>query len=99
SHKLLDLRDEFSSNAQKLFKKSGRKPIVNQLINQIEEQKEVLAQTNSELNDYRELEEKLTQEKEELKKNQAELVELNKKDKKIRILMKKINNIKQYKKQ
>ena len=65
---------------KKLFKKSGRKPIVNQLINQIEEQKEVLAQTNSELNDYRELEEKLTQEKEELKKIQAELVELNKED-------------------
>ena len=96
SHKLLDLRDEFSNNAQKLFKKSGRKPIVNQLINQIEEQKEVLAQTNSELNDYRELEEKLTQEKEELKKIQAELVELNKEDQKISLLMQKLTNFKQY---
>lgn len=96
SHKLLDLRDEFSSNAQKLFKKSGRKPIVNQLINQIEEQKEVLAQTNSELNDYRELEEKLTQEKEKLKKIQSELVELNKEDQKISLLMQKLTNFKQY---
>lgn len=96
SHKLLDLRDEFSSNAQKLFKKSGRKPIVNQLINQIEEQKEVLAQTNNELNDYRELEEKLTQEKEKLKKVQSELVELNKEDQKISLLMQKLTNFKQY---
>lgn len=96
SHKLLDLRDEFSSNAQKLFKKSGRKPIVNQLINQIEEQKEVLAQTNNELNDYRELEEKLTQEKEKLKKIQSELVELNKEDQKISLLMQKLTNFKQY---
>lgn len=96
SHKLLDLRDEFSSNAQKLFKKSGRKPIVNQLINQIEEQKEVLAQTNSELNDYRELEEKLTREKEKLKKIRSELVELNKEDQKISLLMQKLTNFKQY---
>lgn len=96
SHKLLDLRDEFSSNAQKLFKKSGRKPIVNQLINQIEEQKEVLAQTNSELNDYRELEEKLTREKEKLKKIQSELVDLNKEDQKISLLMQKLTNFKQY---
>lgn len=96
SHKLLDLRDEFSNNAQKLFKKSGRKPIVNQLINQIEEQKEVLAQTNSELNDYRELEEKLTREKEKLKKIQSELVELNKEDQKFSLLMQKLTNFKQY---
>lgn len=96
SHKLLDLRDEFSSNAQKLFKKSGRKPIVNQLINQIEEQKEVLAQTNSELNDYRELEEKLTREKEKLKKIQSELVELNKEDQKFSLLIQKLTNFKQY---
>lgn len=96
SHKLLDLRDEFSSNAQKLFKKSGRKPIVNQLINQFEEQKEVLAQTNSELNDYRELEEKLTREKEKLKKIQSELVELNKEDQKFSLLMQKLTNFKQY---
>lgn len=96
SHKLLDLRDEFSSNAQKLFKKSGRKPIVNQLINQIEEQKEVLAQTNSDLNDYHELEEKLTREKEKLKKIQSELVELNKEDQKFSLLMQKLTNFKQY---
>lgn len=96
SHKLLDLRDEFSSNAQKLFKKSGRKPIVNQLINQFEEQKEVLAQTNSDLNDYHELEEKLTREKEKLKKIQSELVELNKEDQKISLLMQKLTNFKQY---
>lgn len=96
SHKLLDLRDEFSSNAQKLFKKSGRKPIVNQLINQFEEQKEVLAQTNSDLNDYHELEEKLTREKEKLKKIQSELVELNKEDQKFSLLMQKLTNFKQY---
>ncbi len=63
SHKLLDLRDEFSNNAQKLFKKSGRKPVVNQLINQIQKQKEVLAQTDNEFKDYRELEKKLIVEK------------------------------------
>ena len=96
SHKLLNLRDEFSNNAQKLFKKSGRKPVVNQLINQIQEQKEVLAQTDSEFKDYRELEENLTQEKKKLKKLQTELVELNKEDQKISLLMQKLTNFKQY---
>ena len=96
SHKLLNLRDEFSNNAQKLFKKSGRKPVVNQLINQIQEQKEVLAQTDSEFKDYRELEENLTQEKKKLKKLQTELVELNKEDQKISLLMQKLTNFKKY---
>lgn len=77
SHKLLDLRDEFSSNAQKLFKKSGRKPVINQLINQVQEQKDIVAQTSTEFNDYRELEEKLAEEKENLNKAQKELVKLN----------------------
>lgn len=96
SHKLLDLRDEFSNNAQKLFKKSGRKPVINQLITQIQAQKEILAQTDNEFKDYRELEEKLIQEKEKLKKLQTDLVELNKEDQKISLLMQKLTNFKQY---
>lgn len=96
SHKLLDLRDEFSNNAQKLFKKSGRKPVINQLINQIQEQKEVLAQTDSEFKDYREFEEKLTAEKENLKQVQTELVKLNEQEQKISLLMQKLTNFKQY---
>lgn len=96
SHKLLDLRDEFSNNAQKLFKKSGRKPIINQLINQIQEQKDVLAQTDNEFNDYRELEEKLSQEKVSLKKAQDELAKLNEQGQKISLLMQKLTNFKQY---
>ena len=96
SHKLLDLRDEFSNNAQKLFKKSGRKPVINQLINQIQEQKEVLAQTDSEFKDYREFEEKLTVEKENLKQVQTELVKLNEQEQKISLLMQKLTNFKQY---
>lgn len=93
---MLDLRDEFSNNAQKLFKKSGRKPVINQLINQIQEQKEVLAQTDSEFKDYREFEEKLTAEKENLKQVQTELVKLNEQEQKISLLMQKLTNFKQY---
>ncbi len=96
SHKLLDLRDEFSNNAQKLFKKSGRKPVVNQLINQIQEQKEVLAQTDNEFKDYRELEEKLAQERNNLKEVQEELAKLNEQGQKISLLMQKLTNFKQY---
>lgn len=96
SHKLLDLRDEFSNNAQKLFKKSGRKPVVNQLINQIQEQKEVLAQTDNEFKDYRELEEKLAQERNNLKEFQEELAKLNEQGQKISLLMQKLTNFKQY---
>lgn len=98
SHKLLDLRDEFSNNAQKLFKKSGRKPVVNQLINQIQEQKEVLAQTDNEFKDYRELEEKLAQERNNLKEVQEELAKLNEQGQKISLLMQKLTNFKQYQK-
>lgn len=93
---MLYLRDEFSNNAQKLFKKSGRKPVINQLINQIQEQKEVLAQTDSEFKDYREFEEKLTVEKENLKQVQTELVKLNEQEQKISLLMQKLTNFKQY---
>lgn len=96
SHKLLDLRDEFSNNAQKLFKKSGRKPVVNQLINQIQEQKEVLAQTDNEFKDYCELEEKLAQERNNLKEVQEELAKLNEQGQKISLLMQKLTNFKQY---
>lgn len=96
SYKLLDLRDEFSNNAQKLFKKSGRKPVVNQLINQIQEQKEVLAQTDNEFKDYRELEEKLAQERNNLKEVQEELAKLNEQGQKISLLMQKLTNFKQY---
>ena len=96
SHKLLDLRDEFSNNAQKLFKKSGRKPVINQLINQIQEQKDALAQADTEFQNYRELEEKLSHEKKSLQKAQAELVELNEQGQKISLLMQKLTNFKQY---
>nr|WP_298493032.1 AAA family ATPase [Lactobacillus sp.] len=96
SHKLLDLRDEFSNNAQKLFKKSGRKPVVNQLINQIQDQKEVLAQTDNEFKDYRELEEKVAQERNNLKEVQEELAKLNEQGQKISLLMQKLTNFKQY---
>lgn len=96
SHRLLDLRDEFNNDAQKLFKKSGRKPVINQLINQIQDQKDVLAEVDNEFSNYRELEEKLTKEKAALEKAQAELASLNEQGQKVSLLMQKLTNFKQY---
>ena len=55
-----------------------------------------MAQTDSEFKDYREFEEKLTVEKENLKQVQTELVKLNEQEQKISLLMQKLTNFKQY---
>src|SRR5699024_9703239 len=55
SSKLLDMRDDFAKESGKLFKKTGKKPEVNRLLKEMTDQRDKLAQTNNEFNDYEQL--------------------------------------------
>lgn len=56
SNKFLQLRDSFKKESELLFKKNGRKPEINQLLTQVEDQTANLANLNNEFEDYRNLE-------------------------------------------
>ncbi|QNQ81956.1 AAA family ATPase [Lactobacillus sp. PV012] len=87
SNKFLQLRDSFKKESELLFKKKGRKPEINQLLTQIEEQKVKLSGLDQEFENYRNLENelntqaknkrKLTDEAEALQKQQLKYGHLN----------------------
>lgn len=55
SSKLLEMRDDFAKETGKLFKKTGKKPEVNRLLKEMTDQRDKLAQTKNEFNDYEQL--------------------------------------------
>lgn len=59
SNKFLQLRDSFKKESELLFKKNGRKPEINQLLSQIEDQTAKLNDLDNEFEDYRNLENEL----------------------------------------
>ena len=59
SNKFLQLRDSFKKESELLFKKNGRKPEINQLLSQIEDQTAKLNDLDNEFEDYRNLESEL----------------------------------------
>lgn len=78
SGKLLEMRDGFEKEAGKLFKKTGKKPEVNRLLKQMEDDRDNLAQTQAEFGDYEELDRDLTAKSDELKSKQQALEKLKK---------------------
>lgn len=74
SSKFLQLRDDFKRESESLFKKLGRKPEINQLLRQVEDQQVKLSQVGDEFNQYHNLENELnetTKEKENLQQKVA----------------------------
>ena len=92
SGKLLEMRDGFEKEAGKLFKKTGKKPEVNRLLKQMEDDRDNLAQTQAEFGDYEELNRDLTAKSDELKNNQQALEKLQKRAQELRDLQKELGN-------
>lgn len=81
SNELLALRNQLQKEAQSLFKKSGRKPPLNQLLKQTDQQEQELASLSDELAAYQKLAQQADQLRAALKQGQdqaaAEQAELN----------------------
>lgn len=92
SGKLLEMRDGFEKEAGKLFKKTGKKPEVNRLLKQMEDDRDNLAQTQAEFGDYEELNRDLTTKSDELKNKQQALEKLQKRAQELRDLQKELGN-------
>ena len=96
SNKLLSLRDKYGDEAGKLFKPTGKKPIINQLISQIKSQKELVGQAASEYEDYQKLDQEKRDLLSELAKFQEELATLKKKQQQLQLLQTKEKNFVEY---
>ena len=92
SGKLLEMRDGLEKEAGKLFKKTGKKPEVNRLLKQMEDDRDNLAQTQAEFGDYEELNRDLTAKSDELKNKQQALEKLQKRAQELRDLQKELGN-------
>lgn len=92
SGKLLEMRDGFEKEAGKLFKKTGKKPEVNRLLKQMEDDRDNLAQTQAEFGDYEELDRDLTAKSDELKSKQQALEKLQKRAQELYDLQKELGN-------
>lgn len=92
SGQLLKLRDDFTKEAGKLFKKTGKKPEVNRLLKQIETDRDQLVQTKAEFSDYEELAEDLKDHQSRLKKAQQALANIQAKQASLHDLQKELSN-------
>lgn len=96
SNKLLALRKDFSDEASELFKRTGKKPVINQLLNQIEKQKEEVAKNSTEFAEYQDNLKKQEALNQELDKSQEDLNKLTKQLENLRLLQQKLGNYRQY---
>lgn len=96
SDKLLKLRKDYADQANNLFKKTGRKPIINQLINKIDAQKMQVNETSQEFDDYQDLLLQSNKLEGELKENKVQLEQLNKKNQNLLLIKQKLKNFDQY---
>ena len=79
SNQLLALRDEFDKKANSLFKKTGKKPEVNQLLKQLEEKRSTLTEVNLEFQEYQKLSQELHEKEKNLVQTQKNIKELEEK--------------------
>ena len=96
SSQLLNLRDKYADEAGKLFKPTGKRPIINQLLTKIEAQEEKVKAASNEYEEYK----SLTQEKNKLlnKLNELQkgLDQLKQKQQNLELLKTKEKNFKEY---
>ena len=92
SGKLLEMRDNFTKEAGKLFKKTGKKPEVNRLLKQMEQERDNLSQTQAEFTDYEALDKDLTTKKADLTEKQKVLAKLREQEESLRSLEKEVGN-------
>lgn len=96
SNKLLALRKDYASHAADLFKKTGRKPIINQLINELTDKKSEVSDISNEFESYQALLLQIKKLESEQKQKQAQLVDINKENQKLLLMKQKIKNFDEY---
>ncbi|MCT7863041.1 MAG: DNA repair protein, partial [Lactobacillus crispatus] len=92
SSKLLEMRDDFAKEAGKLFKKTGKKPEVNRLLKEMTDQRDKLAQTKNEFNDYEQLHQDFVQKRAALNRQKQDLAVLQKQEQDLHDLQKEMGN-------
>ena len=96
SSKLLALRDKYTTEANKLFKPTGKRPVINQLLAKIEDQKAKVKTASNEYEAYK----NLAQEKSTLLSNlgtlKKELDQLKEQYQKLELLQTKEKNFQEY---
>lgn len=92
SSKLLEMRDDFAKEAGKLFKKTGKKPEVNRLLKEMTDQRDKLAQTKNEFNDYEQLHQDFVQKRAALNRQKKDLAVLQKQEQDLHDLQKEMGN-------
>ena len=92
SSKLLEMRDDFAKETGKLFKKTGKKPEVNRLLKEMTDQRDKLAQTKNEFNDYEQLHQDFVQKRAALNRQKQDLAVLQKQEQDLHDLQKEMGN-------
>lgn len=92
SSKLLEMRDDFAKESGKLFKKTGKKPEVNRLLKEMTDQRDKLAQTKNEFNDYEQLHQDFVQKRAALNRQKQDLAVLQKQEQDLHDLQKEMGN-------
>ena len=89
---MLEMRDDFAKEAGKLFKKTGKKPEVNRLLKEMTDQRDKLAQTKNEFNDYEQLQQDFVQKRAALNRQKQNLAVLQKQEQDLHDLQKEMGN-------
>lgn len=95
SNRLLDVRDDFAKDAGRLFKKTGKKPELNQLLKELKDKRANLADVELQFKKYEEFSSDLQNKGAQLKQKHAELVKLQKKQNKLATLQQELQSYKQ----
>lgn len=96
SSKLLEIRDNFSKKASTLFKRTGRKPEVNQILNNLEQDRQRLSDLQGQAGEYQKVNFELSQEREELHRLQSEYQKVQEKSQEQKNLLNQSNNYQRY---
>lgn len=78
SRELIELRNSFEKEADNLFKKTGKKPEVNRLLKQIDDDQHDLTEIEHEFNQYKQVDKESQKLKKQLDQEKKQLEQLNK---------------------
>lgn len=98
SSQLLDLREGFSKEADKLFKKTGKRPQVNQLLSELTEERQNLTDIQQQFETYDQLNKEVNDKERELKIEQDKLKQIQNKIQELQKLQENLTNFAQLKK-
>ena len=95
SNRLLDVRDDFAKDAGHLFKKTGKKPELNQLLKELKDKRANLTDVELQFKKYEEFSSDLRTKNAQLKQKHAELVKLQEKQNELVTLQQELQSYKQ----